>query len=220
MPFDPLDINGITYDEGELRRAALLGVMSNGQVLGGRSGVRPGDPGLTTTLSGATINVSPGAAWVWYTGQGTYRAALPSAWSGTLQAAHATLSRIDLMYLRVWDTTVDGTGLRQADVVYLPGTPSSTPVAPAPAGTVIYVALATIAVPPVGGGSPSVSLAVRPYTVASCPTLPPLVCTSACTATPAPTCSAGTAARGTPTRRSPRSAGRRRRSAPATPRAT
>lgn len=166
MPFDPLDINTITYDEGELRRAALLGVMANGQVLGGRSGVRPGDPGLTTTLSGTTINVSPGPAWVWHPGQGTYRAALPSAWSGTLQAAHATLSRIDLVYLRVWDTTVDGSGLRQADVVYLPGTPSSTPVAPAPVGTVIYVALATITVPPVGGGSPSVSLAVRPYTVA------------------------------------------------------
>ncbi|MEU7594952.1 hypothetical protein AB0B79_18240 [Streptomyces sp. NPDC039022] len=166
MPFDPLDINGLTYDEGELRRAALLGVMSNGQVLGGRSGVRPGDPGLTTTLSGTTINVSPGTAWVWYTGQGTYRAAMLSAWSGTLQAQHATLPRIDLVYLRVWDTTVDGSGLRQADIVYLPGTPSSTPVMPTPAGTVIGVTLATINVPPVGGGSPSVSLAVRPYTVA------------------------------------------------------
>ncbi|CAM5681115.1 MULTISPECIES: hypothetical protein [Streptomyces] len=166
MPFDPLDINTLTYDEGELRRAALLGVMSNGLAFGGRSGVRPGDPGLTTTLSGTTINVSPGVAWVWYTGQGTYRAALPTAWSGTLQAAHATLSRIDLVYLRVWDTTVDGSGLRQADIVYLPGTPSSTPVMPTPTGTVIGVTLATITVPPVGGGAPSVSLAIRPYTVA------------------------------------------------------
>ncbi|MER7153754.1 hypothetical protein [Streptomyces lydicus] len=166
MPFDPLDINGITYDGIELRRAAILGVMSNGSTYGGRSGVRPGDPGLITTLSGTTINVSAGAGWVWYTGQGTYRAALPTAWTGTLQAAHATLSRIDLVYLRVWDNAVDGSGLTQADVVYLPGTASSTPVIPTPAGTQIGFYLATINVPPVGGGSPSVSLSVLPRTVA------------------------------------------------------
>lgn len=166
MPFDPLDINGLTYDGIELRRAALLGVMSNGSTFGARSGVRPGDPGLVTTLSGTTINVTAGVGWVYYTGQGTYRAALPTAWTGTLQAAHATLSRIDLVYLRVWDNAVDGSGLTQADVVYLPGTASSTPVAPTPAGTQIGFYLATINVPPSGGGSPSVSLSVRPTTVA------------------------------------------------------
>ncbi|WP_431999337.1 hypothetical protein [Streptomyces sioyaensis] len=166
MPFDVLEMNTVTYDEAELRKAALLGVMGNGTSFGARSGVRPGDPGLITTLSGTTINVSAGAGWVWYTGQGTYRAVLPSAWTGTLQAAHATLSRIDLVYLRVWDTSVDGSGLRQGDVVYLPGTPSSTPVVPTPAGVQIGFYLATINVPPVGGGSPSVSLSVRPQTVA------------------------------------------------------
>ncbi|WP_327703644.1 hypothetical protein OG530_19330 [Streptomyces decoyicus] len=166
MSFDPFDINGITYDETELRKAALLGVMGNGLAFGGRSGIRPGDPGLTTTLSGTTINVSAGAAFVWYTAQGAYRAVLPTAWSGVLQAAHATLTRIDLVYLRVWDNTVDGSGFTKGDVVYLPGTPSSTPVAPTPSGTQIGFYLATITVPPTGGGSPSVSLAVRPYTVA------------------------------------------------------
>lgn len=166
MPFDPLDVNGLTYDGLELRRAALLGVMSNGVALGARGGVRPGDPGLTTTLAGSTINVSAGACWVPYPGQGVYRAVLPAAWSGTLTAAHATLPRIDLVYLRVWDNAVDASGLTTGDVVYLAGTASSTPVAPVPAGTVIYVPLATISVPASGGGAAAVSLAVRPVTVA------------------------------------------------------
>ncbi|MEV5138421.1 hypothetical protein AB0K71_05685 [Streptomyces syringium] len=166
MPFDPLDQNTLTYDGLELRRAALLGVMADGTALGARSGIRPGDPGLTTSLAGSTINVSAGAAFVYQSGQGVYRAALPSTWSTTLTAAHATLDRIDLVYLRIWDTDVDASGLRQADGVYLAGTPSSTPVAPTPAGTQIYMPLATITVPHSGGGSPSVSLTVRPVTVA------------------------------------------------------
>ena len=166
MPFDPLDLDALPYNGQELRRAALLGVMGNGTALGARSGVRPGDPGLTTTLAGSTINVSAGAAWVYQPGQGVYRAVLPATWSGSLTAAHATLARIDLVYLRVWDTDVDASGLRQGDVVYLAGTASSTPAAPTPVGTQIYVPLATISVPASGGGSPSVSLAVRPATVA------------------------------------------------------
>lgn len=166
MPFDPLDVDTLTYNSVELRRAALLAVMGTGTALGARSGVRPGDPGLTTTLAGSTINVSAGAAWISQSGQGVYRAVLPAAWSGALTAAHATLPRIDLVYLRVWDTDVDASGLRQGDVVYLAGTASSTPSAPAPAGTQIFMPLATISVPASGGGSPSVSLAVRPVTVA------------------------------------------------------
>ncbi|MEV4437478.1 hypothetical protein AB0K09_00425 [Streptomyces sp. NPDC049577] len=164
--FDPLDINGLTYDGIELRRAALLGVMGDGTALGARPGIRPGEGGLITSLAGSTINVTAGAAWLYRSGQGVYRAALPATWSGTLTAAHATLDRIDLVYLRVWDNSVDASGLNQADVVYLAGTPSSTPVAPTPAGTQIYLPLATISVPHTGAGSPSVSLAVRPVTVA------------------------------------------------------
>jgi hypothetical protein len=141
--------------------------MGNGTALGSRSGVRPGDPGLTVSLAGSTINVSAGVAAVAYAGQGVYRAAFPSLVSpGTLTAAHATLSRIDLVYLRVWDNSVDASGLNKADIVYLAGTPASSPVAPTPAGTQIYMPLATINVPPSGGGSPSVSTAARPATVA------------------------------------------------------
>jgi hypothetical protein len=111
--------------------------------------------------------VTTGVADVQYlSGQGVYRACLSAAATLTLTAAHATLDRIDLVYLRVWDNSVDASGLNQADAVYLAGTPSSTPVAPTPAGTQIYIPLATITVPHSGSGSPSVSTAVLNYTVA------------------------------------------------------
>lgn len=166
MPVDPWAIDGLSLSGLETRNADM-GVMGNGSALGSRSGVRPGDPGLTVTLAGSVINVSAGVAAVAYPGQGVYRVAFPSSVSpGSVAAAHATLARIDLVYLRVWDNLVDASGLNKADVVYLAGTASASPVAPTPAGTQIYMPLATISVPASGGGSPSVSTAVRPYTVA------------------------------------------------------
>jgi len=167
VPVDPWAIDTLTYSGLEARTSDAMLVMTDGTALGSRSGTRPGDPGLTVTLAGSTINCSAGVATVAYAGQGVYRCAFPSAVSpGTLTAAHATLDRIDLVYLRVWDNAVDASGLAKADIVYLAGTASSTPAAPTPAGTQIYMPLATITVPHSGGGSPSVSTAVRPFTVA------------------------------------------------------
>ncbi|MFD5795591.1 hypothetical protein ACFWIO_19035 [Streptomyces diastatochromogenes] len=167
MPVDPWAIDSLSFTGLEARNADAMFVMNDGNALGSRSGVRPGDPGLTVTLAGSTINVSVGVAAVAYPGQGVYRVAFPSVTSpGSLTAAHATLDRIDLVYVRVWDNSVDASGLNKGDIVYLAGTPSSTPAAPAPAGTQIYMPLATITVPHTGAGSPSVSTAVRPTTVA------------------------------------------------------
>ncbi|MGW6739730.1 hypothetical protein ACWGDX_03105 [Streptomyces sp. NPDC055025] len=162
---DPQWINGIAMDALELRRVQALQVMTNGTALGGRPGVLPGSGGLSTSLAGSTINVGSGTAWVYQAGQGMYGVSLSSGATATLQAAHATLPRIDLVYLRVWDTAVDASGLNKADAVYLPGVASSTPSAPVPAGTQIYLPLATISVPASGGGSPSVNNAL-PVTVA------------------------------------------------------
>jgi hypothetical protein len=161
-------IDTLAFSGLEARLVDSLLSMGNGTALGSRSGVRPGDPGLTVTLAGTTINCSAGVALVAYPGQGIYRAAFPSSVSpGVYTAAHATLTRIDLVYLRVWDSSVDSSGLFKGDVVYLAGTPSASPVAPTPAGTVIYVPLATITVLSVAAGSTaSVSTVVRPYAVA------------------------------------------------------
>ncbi|MFI2612045.1 hypothetical protein [Kitasatospora sp. NPDC018619] len=169
MPTDPLWLPSLSYDETELRKLDLPFVMSDGTSLGARPGIRPGDPGLTVTLSGTTINVSAGPAILWRAGQGLYRAQLPASSPGTLAPASATWSRIDLVYLRVWDTAVDGTGLRKADTVYLPGVASATPSTPVPGATEIYIPLATITVPSTAGGgtgAATVSSAVRQLTVA------------------------------------------------------
>jgi hypothetical protein len=167
MPTDPTWLPTLSYDELELRKVDCMFVMADAvNARGVRSGVRPGDPGLTVTLAGSTINVSQGVAAIFRVGQSLYRAHLSATSPGTVAAAHATFDRIDLVYLRVWDTSFDASGLRQADAVYLAGTASATPVAPTPGGTEIYIPLATINVPHSGGGSPTVSTTIRPYTVA------------------------------------------------------
>ncbi|MDX3527134.1 hypothetical protein P1P75_11940 [Streptomyces sp. ID05-39B] len=166
MPTDPTWQNSIAYEGVELRRADMMMVTGDGTALGGRSGLRPGDPGLAVSLAGSTINVAAGVAGLYRSGQGLYRANVPTATSaGTLNAAHASFTRLDLVYLRVWDTDVDSSGLRKADPVYLAGTASATPVLPSPAGTEIYIPLAKITVPQSGGGSASVQ-DLRPFTVA------------------------------------------------------
>lgn len=170
MPDTPMFQNTLSYSGQNLRDALRMVTMATGATFGARGGVRPGDPGLTVSLSGSTINVSPGTAIL--PDHGVYIGVLTSTWSGTLTAAHATLDRIDLVYLRIWDTDFDATGLRKTDVVYLAGTASSTPAAPTPGGTEIYLPLATITVPHTGAGSPSVSTSVKPVTVAPGGVLP------------------------------------------------
>ncbi|MFD5081853.1 hypothetical protein ACFWOG_04325 [Kitasatospora sp. NPDC058406] len=175
MPTDPLWLPTLGYDEGEFRLMDSPLLMSDGTARGSRPGVRPGDPGFNVTLAGTAVNVSAGVASLHRSGQGVYRAQLPASNPGNLVAADGTYSRIDLVYLRVWDTAVDASGLRKADTVYLAGTPGSTPSAPTPAGTQIWITLATITVPPTGSGgtgAATVSTAARQYTVAPGGVLP------------------------------------------------
>jgi hypothetical protein len=163
----PQWINGVELADVQLRRGAGMQLTQDGTPLGGRAGVLPGGADFTVAVAGTSLTVGPGRAWLTASGQGAYQAVMPATRTLTRTAAHATLTRIDLVYLRVWDNAVDGSGLTQADVVYLAGTASSSPQAPTPSGTVIYIPLATITVPSVSaGGSPSVSTAIRPATVA------------------------------------------------------
>lgn len=166
---DPLWLPVISLDETELRKMDSAFVMANGTALGSRGGIRPGDPGLAVSLAGTTVNVTTGTAVLDRAGQGVYRAQLAATSPGTLTAAHASFSRIDLVYLRVWDNAVDSAGFSKADTVYLAGTPSGSPAAPTPGATEIYIPLATITVPSTGGGgtgAATVSSTVRQVTVA------------------------------------------------------
>ncbi|MER7733668.1 hypothetical protein ABTX80_22510 [Streptomyces erythrochromogenes] len=166
---DPLWLPVISLDDGELRNMDSALVMADGTALGSRPGIRPGDPGLAVSLAGTTVNVTAGTATLHRSGKGVYRAQMAATSPGTLSAAHATFTRIDLVYLRVWDNTVDSGGFSKADTVYLAGTPSGSPVAPTPTATFIYIPLATITVPSTGGGgtgAATVSTVVRQVTVA------------------------------------------------------
>ncbi|THA56095.1 hypothetical protein [Streptomyces sp. A1136] len=165
---DPAWLSGLSYDQLEVRKMDVLMAMANSTAGGARAGVRPGDPGLAVTLAGTTINVSAGAGSAWRTGQGLYRYQLAATSPGTLAAAHASLSRIDLVYVRVWDNTVDSSGFSKADTVYLAGTAGSG-VAPTPGATEIYTVLATITVPSSasgGTGAATVSTTARDLSVA------------------------------------------------------
>lgn len=166
---DPLWLPSLSFDETELRKMDSVLIMADGTALGSRPGIRPGDPGLAVSLAGTTVNVSGGTATLYRSGQGVYRAQLAATSPGTLTAANATFARVDLVYLRVWDTAIDSSGLRKADTVYLAGTASGSPVAPTPGATEIYIPLATINVPNTGGGgtgAATVSSLVRQITVA------------------------------------------------------
>lgn len=166
---DPLWAPGLSYDQLELRVMDSPMLMANGTAGGSRAGIRAGDPGLAVSLAGTTINVTGGPGAAHRAGQGVYRFQLGSTSPGTLTAAHASFTRIDLVYARVWDNSVDSSGLYKADAVYLAGTPSGSPVAPTPGATEIYIPLATITVPSTGGGgtgAATVSSTVRQVTVA------------------------------------------------------
>jgi hypothetical protein len=164
---DPGAIDGLTYSGAEWRRMDVLGFGANGSAAAMAAGIRPGDPGLAVSLAGSVINVSAGVAALYHTGTGAYRASFPTSVSpGSVAAADATNPRVDLVYLRVWDNAVDGTGLFKTDIVYLQGTAAVSPVAPTPGALEIYIPLATISVPKVGGGSASVSSTVRPVVIA------------------------------------------------------
>lgn len=160
---DPVWVDGLSYSGQEMRRAEAMTLMANGTAGGSLGGVRPGDPGLLVTLAGMAITVAAGVAAVPYSGQGVYRAYNASAWTGTVATAHASLTRIDLVYLRVYDGVVDSSGQAKADVVYLAGTPGSGGT-PTPSGTQIFIPLAQITVPP-SSTTPSV-LDMRPMAVA------------------------------------------------------
>lgn len=163
---DPTFIDGLTYSALEVRLADAMMLQANGNAGGAVGGIRPGDTGLAVSVAGTTITVTAGVAALFYPAFGLYRACASSSSTLTVSAADPTNPRVDLVYLRVWDNAVDGAGLSKADVQYQAGTPAVSPVAPTPTAPMIYIPLATIAVPKVGGGSASVSSAVRPVTVA------------------------------------------------------
>lgn len=146
--------------QAERQGSAPLNGAGFGRPLGGRSGFRVDTPSTvltatatTWTLAPVTAMIDPGAS----THQGMYGWASDANISGGVNAADATYDRKDIVYIQVNDSSAgDGSGAKEAPVLYLAGTPNASPVAPAlPVRSFL---VGTITVPKVGGGSPSVAL--------------------------------------------------------------
>jgi hypothetical protein len=122
-----------------------------------RSGVVPGGTPLLLTGSVMTGSIAPGRAVVQGTSaQGAYPVAVDAATAITVANGHASLGRIDTVFLVVLDTDYDSSGSRQASIVYTQGTASASPTAPtAPASGTAYLRLWDILVPAgASSGSP------------------------------------------------------------------
>lgn len=115
---------------------------------GVRSGVRPGGGDRVAGTGTMTVNVLDmvGAVHVPVNSTiGVYEFQIPAK-THTVNTAHASQTRIDIIYVRVWDTDIDSSGLREADTVYLAGTPGGgTPSVPS--SPAIAFRIATITVP-------------------------------------------------------------------------
>jgi len=85
--------------------------------------------------------------------------------TGAVTAAHATLARVDIVWLRIDDPAeADGSSVPAVVAGYTAGTAASSPAAPAtPARCMV---LGWVNVPASGGGSPTVTW-VAPYAVAA-----------------------------------------------------
>jgi hypothetical protein len=154
------DLIGITYDsasggpeltatEWRQTETSLFVRNATDVVMGGVRGGAVSNSGSSVTIAPLTVVVQ--TQW----SLGVYRAAFPggsSELSKTLAAAHATLSRIDALDIKIYDHEADGSGLRGADIVLTTGTPGS---GSAPAFTGVGIRLGTFNVPASGGGSPA-----------------------------------------------------------------
>lgn len=131
--------------------------------LGALTGVRPGTPSNTVTVTSSTWTCQPfaGLADVMTAAvSGAYPFAFDAVATGAMTAADASNPRIDIVWVKIVDPE-DGTTTPTATRGYLAGAPLATPVAPAPPAGAFTIA--QINVPKSGGGSPTVTW-VAPYT--------------------------------------------------------
>lgn len=151
--------------------AAMYGGGS-GRPLGGRSGFRVDTPDDVLTVTATTWTLKPFAAMIdpgATTHQGMYGVSSDANETGPVDAADATYARKDILYIQINDSSAgDGTaGTPNADVLYLAGAATATPVAPElPLHSFL---IGTIDVPKAGAGSPMVKLNKTRFVAAGAP---------------------------------------------------
>lgn len=138
-------------------RLAALGAMSPTGSMTTRSGLIPGGTPCNLTMSGMVATISMGRAVVQgTTSQGAYPVTVTVAETVTVAAGHATLDRIDTIWLVAYDQLYDTSGQTLAAIAYTQGTAAASPSAPtAPATGTAYLRLWDIRVPAgASAGSP------------------------------------------------------------------
>ena len=157
--------------------AALTTQHSTGSArpLGAWSGRRPGSWLITAATPGGAITIAPGAGVLDTETPVATGAYLVSSdandTSLTLAARHATLDRIDGVYIQVNDTDVDASGLRNAAPQYVSGTAGSgvPPTSGIPART---QRIGVILVPSAANGGATVVTMDKVFAVAAGGLLP------------------------------------------------
>lgn len=165
----PVDaVSGAPEYTGSMARQAMAATLfgaTSARPLGARSGVRIGTPTDTVSVSGSTVTIKPHAGILDLQASaaaGPYWYAIDANETETLDAAHSTHPRIDIITVRIDDPAEsDGTTDPAVVVVYKAGTAASSPTTPTP-DTTRELIIATIAVPASGGGD-GVASWVAPY---------------------------------------------------------
>lgn len=159
-PQDSIDGVQPSYVGRSLRLASVAPPMGGAYAarpLGVHSGVRPGTPSSTVAVTSTAWTVHPCAGVIdphLSSSAGAYGWALDSDVSGVLDAAHATYTRWDGLWVQIDDPAEgDGTDAPAARVVYVAGTAAASPAMPATPDRSLL--LARIVVPAAGAGTPS-----------------------------------------------------------------
>lgn len=157
-------VTGSPSYTGKLARVALgalVGGKNSARPLGAFSGVAPGTPDDTCSISGTTWTVKPHAGVIdlhTAADAGPYHYAVTANETGSINAAHGTHPRIDILWVRIDDPAEsDGSSVPACVVGYTAGTAAASPSQPStPARSML---LAIINVPASGGGSASLTFA-------------------------------------------------------------
>lgn len=137
---------GVETSAADFRRLDVASTMAHdAHGVAARAGVATG---LSASMSGMTLTLQPGAAIITpsVSENGSYRAALGSALPIALPARDATYSRRDLVVARVHDADVDSSGLYEATIEVIEGTPAAAPQIPATPSGALPLWVATVPV--------------------------------------------------------------------------
>lgn len=171
MTIHALALTTLTNTAKDFRNdlSAIVFGATSARPTGARSGVRYGTPTDTVTVVGSAGTIKPHAGIMdvqTSAAAGPYWYAVTANESFTVDAAHATNPRIDIVTIRINDNVEDSSGLESATSHYKAGTAAASPVAPTP-DTTREMVIATLTRQPVSAGGAVTVSWVAPYAVAA-----------------------------------------------------